>query len=711
MGGGGGGTTTNVTNTGLGDDQYQSLYDNQTTIQTNQGNIADSLDAQRDEAATAYNTMFGRMDNQDTAMGNISNAIGNQGYTYDFSNFGGNPTMNDSLAALKMATGLQDTDLSYDVNGDGVVNDADAQAMMSMQVGITPENTQSTGLYAQFDQQNQNLTDQFGNVTTQFGDLNRLIGNNQIQTDQNITALGDGMSTRFDTLDQANTNLQSTVDTGFADQAQGFNDLEAGMNDQFDAANTAMGQGFTDQKDALDAGIEGLTEGQQNVQANVLEGQGGLQANLDTLSGNMDTYASTSLENQEALQQGQDTFKTSFDNYVDRYSDDVTLANQTRADMATAQANAADRLREDLGAYAQATATGQTNLSDQLGNVAEGVGQGLMDVGASIEGGFSDQSTAAQQAQENLTTRLGGLRDQLQTTGDNLDANSKAQFESLANSFDANGQLIQNSIAANGDTIKRQMDDQGNIVEQRFDQTGQLVGQNALNINDVLTASENMGANLSGQVTQLGNDLSANLTQQTDGLMSGIEATGEKIQQGARDNRTATEQQINAAMAQMGADTQQMFNNAEATATDQYNNLANTMAGGFQNMDVNAINQAKDLAAIAATQGDLDMGMRQNFNQLAQAFDDNGQLIANSVDEQGNTLSRAIDNNGNLLLRSFDVTGNEIGNKVININRSLNDLGNLQRVTGANQSMGNLSPASQGAVPTGGFMSPFTITQ
>ena len=71
MGGGGGSdTVTNVTNTGLGDDQYQSLYDNQGTIKK-PGNIASSLDAQRDEAKTAYETMYGRLDTQDGSLADI----------------------------------------------------------------------------------------------------------------------------------------------------------------------------------------------------------------------------------------------------------------------------------------------------------------------------------------------------------------------------------------------------------------------------------------------------------------------------------------------------------------------------------------------------------------------------------------------------------------------------------------------------------------
>lgn len=687
--GGGGGTTTNVTNTGLGDDQYQSLYDNQGVIKENQGNIASSLDAQREEAKTAYDTMFGRLDTQDTAMGNISNAIGSQGYTYDFSNFGGAPSIADSIEALKMGTGQIASDLKYDVNGDGVVNDADAKAMMSMNVGITPENTKSTGLYAQFDQQNKNLTDQFGNVTTQFGDLTRDLGNQSLQIQNNLGSqldtLGTNMGGRFDTVDQANTNLQSSVDSGFQDQSTAMNELEAGITSQFDTANSNMSQGFTDQASAMDAGFTSANDALTNTQANILEGQGGLQTNLDTLSGNVDTYATTSLANQEALQQGQDGFQSSFDNYVDRYSDDVTLANQTRADLATAQANATDRLREDMGKYAQAAATGQSALSDQITGSADAAANAFGALSNTVEGGFSAASTDAQQAQTNLATRLGTMRDKLMAQGDTLDANSKAAFDNIASSFDAQGNLITNSIDAQGNTITRQMDDQGNLITSKFDAQGRQIGTNATNLNDALTQAENA---LSGNMDAGFQTLAAG----NQGLMSELQ-----------DNRTASREQMEAAMGQMDAN--------QTSNLGQFDQLAAQMQGGFQNMDVNSINQAKDLAAIAATQSDLDMGMRQNFNQLSNAFDENGQLIANSVDEQGNTLSRAIDANGNLLLRSFDATGNEIGNKVININRSLNDLSNLGRVTGSNASMGNLSPASQGAVPTGGFMSPFTMTQ
>jgi len=144
---------------------------------------------------------------------------------------------------------------------------------------------------------------------------------------------------------------------------------------------------------------------------------------------------------------------------------------------------------------------------------------------------------------------------------------------------------------------------------------------------------------------------------------------------------------------------------------DGQQNLANTFMNESGEIDAALVNQTKNLAGIAATQSDLDMGMRQNFNQLSQAFDDNGQLIQNSIDANGNTIMREMDQNGNLMLRAMDAQGRDMGNKIINVADSVGQLQQLQRKAGANISMGNLSPTSQGVIPTGGFASPFTMTQ
>ena len=645
MSGGGGGETTNVTNTGIGDDQYQTLADNQV-------GISGQIDTARDDATARYDSFDGRFGDLDTSLSGLST---------------------DMLSQFKNST-------------DNV-------------------NTQFTNMGGRFDGMDSSLAAN-----------NQGIGNIQSSVEGVGADVLSGFATtqdRFDTVDTANQTMQDDMTAGFTDQAQGFSDVQGAMTDNTANIRDDITSNFQSTNDALASSETNIRDDVQNSQANVLEGQGGISTDLSDLSATNDTYFDALATNQDNMQSNQEGFQTNFDGYLDRYSDDTTLANQSRADIATAQANSADAVRDDLGTFAQAAATGQQNLSTQLGGVAEGVGEGLMAVGETVEGGFSSAATDQLTAQQNLTTRLGGLKDKLASTGDTLDANSKAQFESLSNSFDDQGNVIANSIDAQGNTINRSMDDQGNLIETKFAATGEQIGQSTTNINDALTAAENTLSGNIGTVgtameqgfnasTQASTDQFNQLQSGNEGLMAEVGAVGQANADQTAQLQTSVDQ--NAQAAAQTADTSTQNN------MDQFAQLQQSMTGGFQNMDTNSINQARDLAGIASTQSDLDIGMRQNFKQLSTSFDDNGALIANSVDEQGNTLSRAIDQNGNLLMRSFDSTGKSLGNKVININQSLYDLSRIKRVPGANISMGNLSPASQGVVPTSGFMSPFSQT-
>tara|TARA_R110000851_G_scaffold295228_2_gene450100 strand:- start:392 stop:1825 length:1434 start_codon:yes stop_codon:yes gene_type:complete len=476
MGGGGGDTaTTNVTNTGLGDDQYQGLADNQV-------GISGQIDTARDDASIRYDNFDNRFDTLDTSFTGVGDNL-----TSGFTN-------------------IQDLLSQY-----------------------------NTGMNTQFDSVNTGVG---ANNTAIAGNATALGG---LQTD--LTGGFDQMGGRFDTVDTNTGNIQGAVDQGFIDQAQGFTDAQTDRTAQFDASNAAMNTGFADAGTALDTGFGEASTQLTNTQANVLGGQGNIGTTLDTMQGTADTYAAQTLENQGALQQGQDGFVTSFDNYTERYGDDQELAQQSRADLATAQANQTDRLREDMGEYAQAAATGQSNISGELSDVATGLG-------TAVEGGFMDADAA--------------IRQTGQTTTDNINRS----IESSANN--------------------------------------------------------------------------------TDALM--------------------------------------------------------------ENLDAGQITAARDMARVAAAQGELDVGMRQEFNQLGQAFDDNGALIKSSIDAQGNTITRSMDDQGNLMLRSFDVTGQSIGDQVINVQNSLQQLNSLQTKRGANVSMGNLSPAMTGATAQSGFASPFTTT-
>ncbi len=702
---GGGGSTTNITNTGLGDEQFGVLT-------TNQTNIGSSIDSLGTGLQDKYFTLNTRFDQSRDRQNSMSDALGSKGYTYDFGAFGDGFGLSDAITAGEMANGSVAQDLKYDFNGDGTVDQLDYVAGVSKAANNNP-NTVDTGLYREFADQTQAMTDQFGNVIAGQGDLNRTIGQQAIGTQNviggNLDTLGQTMGGRFDTVDTNVGNVQGAVDQGFIDQGQRFDTLDTsvgGVQTAVDAGNDANTKGFVDATAAMGTGFGDASTQLTNAQSAITEGQGGIVDNLDAFSGRADTYATSALQNQADLQSAQDGFQSNFDSFTERYGEDTELAQQSRADLATAQSNQTDRLREDMGAYAQAAATGQANLGTQLGDVATGVGAEFENLGSNVETGFSQAGTDALASQENLTTRLGNLGTIMTTTGANIDANTQQQYEALSSSFDDNGQLIQNSITENGDTISRQMDDQGNIIATRFDQSGNQVDQVNMNVNEMLTQAENYQRDLTGQIQGVGGDL----TGQIQGV--GGDLTGQL--QGVGDDLTGQLQGVGDGLMSGQADTEalaQKVGQNQSTTNNAVTDIQQAMAGGFDKLDGGQISQARDLAKIASAQTDLDMNMRQDFNQLGTAFSDNGELIRNSIDEQGNTISRAMDEQGNLLLRSFDVTGKQIGNKVININRSLIDLSNLQTIQGGNASMGNLSPAMSNAVPTSGFASPFAITR
>jgi hypothetical protein len=523
MGGGGGGGTTNVTNTGLGDNQYQALADNQV-------GISGQITGARDDADAAYDNIYGRFDNINSGVSGLANNVGSQGQSFDFSGFAENPfTLDDTLKMLKHSNGLRPFDeadtAKYDFNKDGVVDLTDINAGTANISGIDP-NTVDTGLYKQFSDQNQNLVDQFGNVMAGQGDLNRTIGQQAIGTQgaigSQLDALGNTVGGRFDTVDTNVGNVQGAVDQGFINQAQGFTDAQADRTTKFDDAATANSKLFSDTSDTLSKGFGDASTELTNTQANILEGQGTITDNLGTMSDTANAYADQALANQATLQQTADGFQSSFDTYADRYGEDQELAQKSRSDLATAQANQTDRLREDMGSYAQAAATG-------LDNVATGVGKEFENLGADVQGGFMETQNATAQAAANMNARADENAQSLGDQSDNilanldagqvtaardaaaiaasqtdLDANMRADFNQLGSAFDNNGQLIKNTIDNQGNTITRAMDAQGNLLLKTFDVQGREIGGGMININQRLNDLDALSAK-SGANVAMGN--------------------------------------------------------------------------------------------------------------------------------------------------------------------------------------------------------------
>lgn len=398
---------------------------------------------------------------------------------------------------------------------DGGLTDDQFQDLVDNQVGISDQivdaRTDATDRYDTFDTRfntvdtgvtglGTNISSGFTNIqdllkqydtgmNNQFDTVNTGIGNNANALSSNATGIGNiqsdvtggfkNVGQRFDTVDADTKGIQTAVDTGNADQAQGFRDAQSDRTSQFDAArnnmNNALDTGFANTNTAMTKGFNDANTQLTATQANILNGQGGLQTNLDTMSDTADAYATQSMKNQEALQEGQDEFVSNFDSYSDRYGQDQEVAQQSRADLARAQSNQTNRLRNDIGNFAQASATGQQNLSGEME-------RGFMTAESAMSQGTAD-------IMNNLNSgQITSARDmaRIASTQEGLDNNMRQEFSQLGQAFNDNGALIANSIDSQGNTLTRKMDDQGNLILDRFSATGQNLGNQVINVQNSL---------------------------------------------------------------------------------------------------------------------------------------------------------------------------------------------------------------------------------
>ena len=714
--GGGGGSTTTINETGLGDAQYQ-------TLQTNQADI-------RGDIGTLNTDVSSYGDALKTGQSGITNLIGSASST-------------DEEGVVNPATGLF-----------GKFND---------------QYNYLTGLS---DRMNTGFTDLSGNVNTQqsslaagqaglaAGQSGLVTGLEGLQSGQN--AGFSNMGTRFDTVDAANTNMQTSVDEGFQDSSNALAAANSAMNTGFSDAEASRDAGFNNASTAMEAGFTEAGDDRATNQGNVLAGQQGINTELGTMSDTADAYAAQSLENQAGIQSGQDGFVSNFDDYVDRYTDDVNLANQFRTDLEEAQTNAFQGLREDVGNFAQAASTANTGTQtavDQLNRA--------------VTGGFQDASTDDQIAKKEQTNDLNNIRDLLQTTGQSLDATTRDQYQKLADAFDQQGNLITQGIDDQGNTLRRELDAQGAVIETRFDQSGNQIGQFRMDVGAMITTAN---AAVSGQISDVGSATQAsfdvqtgtmntqgksllNLASQNNSLdqtvrneftavASAFDDTGNLIGRSTDNLGTTIQRQIdqngnlittrfdqtgglidqsssdisksitdaNNAMQSgqtgLSSDLNALGANLDQTSSglmSQTGDIRNQITAGFSANNQTMDTQVRDMAKAISSIQDLDIARREDLSDLSQSFDDQGRLIRSTVAENGVTTARAIDANGNLMLRAFDATGNELGNKVVDINQQLNFLGEFGYLPGANTSMGNLSPAVN--TNNGGFASPFTQTR
>ena len=283
------------------------------------------------------------------------------------------------------------------------------------------------------------------NLTTGFGDMS-----------QNFDQVGQ----RFDRVDAAQQDAQSAIDTGFQAQASAMSDLGTQVSDGFTGINETATQGFADVGQSL-SDLDTNTQNRlDSVQNNVMTGQAILDQGIGRVADAQDVYYDDLSQRQQDIQQGQDAFQTNFDDYVQRYTQDTSLANQTRGDLQLSLERGVNRIRDQIG---------QTQQAQE-------------DYAAAQQGFMAQQfsNLVAQMAPETIVRNRDLAR--LAAGNQNLDPGVRQDFSVIGQSFDNNGNLIMNSIDATGNSIARNIDNAGNLNVRIFDPRGQIANERSVNL-------------------------------------------------------------------------------------------------------------------------------------------------------------------------------------------------------------------------------------
>ena len=763
---------TIINKTGLGDDQYDALSTNQGNMgtQIEEGFVAtggklDTISSNVDQfgrniydAATDVNT------NTNTGFTNLTDLLGtyNKGMNDQFSNAAISMDHNAGLlsknnTALRklpstISTGFTEMDARFDTVDDvtGNTNSTLVQSIDAMDAGFTQaqgnrdqqaidaKRLRDSGFEAAttefnkgFEGASKQLTETQANVLGGQDNLGTTLDAMQGSADiyagqslENQAALQntqDGFVSSFDTyvdrysddttlanqtradLQLAQSNAAKALRTDIGNYAQASSQGQDNINRNIGTLGEGSARGFEVLADTVQGGFS------DTAAANQLESQ-----NLSSRIGNVKSLLQTTGETIDATSREQYTaLANSFDengqliansvdaqgNTISRAMDDQGRIIETKFDGSGAEIS---KVQMDVETMLSNAEQYQSSLTGQISGLQEVTEGGFTGVDSALGTGFADTEreiisgveSLGQETSAGLTnlqsvlntgfdTQSGTLSQQAkQILGvaqniEQFDAGNRSQFAEIASAFDDQGNLIQNSTDSLGNSILRQLDVNGNLITQRLDQNGNVLETSNSNVSDALTA----------------------IQQQTGSLSDRIQLGFSDIDRGQQDLTNTVQTGQQGLMAET-VNTQDML----GTASQQ-------LRRGFDETSGTLDIQTRDLANIASGQSDLDIRMRQDFKQVSDAFDDQGLLITNTVADNGTTISRAVDQNGNLLLRAFDAQGNRIGDKVLNINRTLFDLQNLQTQTGGNVSMGNLSAPMQGEIPTSGFASPFTTTR
>jgi len=364
----------------------------------------------------------------------------------------------------------------------------------------------------------------------------------------------------------------------------------------------------------------------------------------ETLTNNQNTM----LDNQENLSTGQSDIRA-----------DIAAIPQTSV---TTQVVDTSGIENRIGSLEGTTNTGFADVGGRLdtvntnlGGVQSSVDTGFADVGQK----FNDLGEGQTGIQNTITDMGGAVTERFDTVDSTLDTGFAGVNENVNTQFDTQNQNLTDLSAnvlggqTNLQSYLEGMSDRsdpyyGGLAEGQAGIMGGIGGMQT----GLTDFRENYDAN-----TTLANQTRAELL---DTVTGGFNQTRETISDSFND----TSRDINNVSGQVDEQARRAAASAPVTAqefTQTIRELASGLDAGTREQAAaqnDVVQRLDTVKQVLTTQGEnLPDDIRQQYTQLAQAFDQNGKLIRESIDAQGVTTRRAMDNQSNVLLANFDEIG------------------------------------------------------
>jgi hypothetical protein len=697
MCGGGGSRTTNVTETGLGDDQFDNLQAGQETIRSD---ISGLGTAAEERYNTTVDTLGSMADANATGFANVDSSLTGLG--------------------TDMSTGFADV--------------------------LTGQDDLATSVDTRLTQTDENIATGFENVGNDITDAEDYIVN---VVDQRGDEIVDDMATGFTTTNEnLNTGFSTLTDTVNTNDAVLLDATNTGFdttNENIDAVGTAIGDQLTETssnvltgQEAISALIDKYGGDAATYYQDLAKGQATIQENQGTMQTAFDGYLTdfgdyTTLANQtrtdlgNSIVGGFETMGQVMGDQATATSEGFSSVGDAVADVTSDVASAADTAETNFGDIAASISGVGTDVQDvgtAVGSAADDADTNFGSIATDIASGFTDQTTEGAARKKSFVDTLASVQDILQADTGSLSEQVKSNYQSVVDSFDDQGNLITETVTNEGGLITRALSDQGELFIAQFDANGVRMDQQTLDLNSLLNNVSTFESNMDTQFTSIFGDaelaaesrqsildaftvtdsligdigtgvtseltnnfdlLSAAFDEQGNFLADSIDDNGNTITRSLDENGNlitksfdSTNELIDETTLNIG-DISSQLNEMQFGLGDQLNTAFSDLASGNADANANLVAILGDVSGQIDTVGSgLGDQFTSDMADLQSSFDAQGNLIRSEITEAGTEIQRDLDSQGNLITTEISASGEVLSQTSLNIADISSQLNTMQ---------------------------------